>query len=300
MRKILYPVLHSILGVQKKTKGVRLPSSWQELSTRDWLVVVQLLSRYFDGELSPAMVRLLLAAYYLGVSPASLSDDSFTDLHRLGEGMTFLFRYDVAQGCEVLAPVRLAKQFIPRLRLAGKSYFGYSIDIGSGMLTTDLTALQFIHAHDIHPGDNASLVLLALTLYRRKGQKKYDPQKTLQECARVGDRLREVDVFLLTAVALQFRAFSEFLFSLPRFSFLACRQGTSSPLSVSSTASLYDLCREGLGSSKDIEEMPLLSYLSMLSDKTISAIKALHGGGMKIDDIATQTGFPIATIAQMI
>ena len=63
---------------------------------------------------------------------------------------------------------------------------------------------------------------------------------------------------------------------------------------------VYALCNKGYGNYDQVENMPLMTYLSILRADLISSVRSMHDTGSAPEKIAEQTGMPYDLIIQMI
>lgn len=104
------------------------------------------------------------------------------------------------------------------------------------------------------------------------------------------------------AIALNFTAVNNFLFSKTEFSLLtqfAVQPGSCS-ITTDATDALYDLSKDGLGNARQVEQMNVLTYLRILRKKTIDGVKSLKASGMEVAKIATEVGLPIDIINKIV
>lgn len=142
----------------------------------------------------------------------------------------------------------------------------------------------------------ASLPLLAAVLYSGKGE--YSSEKA----QKLAQRFRKLPANTLMAIALNFTAVNNFLFSKTEFSLLtqfAVHPGSCS-ITTDATDALYDLSKDGLGNAHQVEQMNVLTYLRILRKKTIDGVKSLKASGMEVAKIATEVGLPIDIINKIV
>lgn len=63
---------------------------------------------------------------------------------------------------------------------------------------------------------------------------------------------------------------------------------------------VYALCNKGYGNYDQVENMPLMTYLSILRADLISSVRSMHVRDRHPRRIAEQTGMPYDLIIQMI
>ena len=186
-------------------------------------------------------------------------------------------------------------QLIPSVRIGARTYSGYRIETGFGMLTCSLTALQYIEAQELIERGEESLPLLAAILYYP--EKEYHSERA-HELAKV---FAQLPIETLTAISFNFQAFNNYLFSKTSFSLLSkFAHKPKQPITTDASDALYDLSKEGLGNAKQIEQMNVLTYLKVLRKKTIDAVKDMKGFGWDKLKISEEVGLPISVIDKIL
>ena len=106
---------------------------------------------------------------------------------------------------------------------------------------------------------------------------------------------------VLQAVSLNFHAFVNYLFTRTEFSLLTAGSApSSSAITTGALESLYNLSADGLGNIREVEQMNLLPYLTILRKKLIESVRSLHAAGMKPVEIEQETGLPLGIVKQII
>lgn len=312
----------------------KIPNAWDELTQRQYLLLVPLLDKMTSGALSLCQVRVkwLLAIMHLErirIRPDQA--DVFTDnLYTLSRQITFFWYVDYGEAAIDLAPdvrklvrklpaedvvstnpelrylqridysIRLdavwAKNLIPAIDAGCREYSGWDARIEAEMLTTTMTTRQFTQGYDLllsigNGYARSSMLLLTALLY---GIDAHGEDS--------GD-LELLDDDLLQAIVLNFQAFVSFIFTKTHFSVLWNRDLPAKPnrkVSMSMSEGVYALCNKGYGNYDQVENMPLMTYLSILRADLISSVRSMHDTGSAPEKIAEQTGMPYDLIIQMI
>ena len=183
------------------------------------------------------------------------------------------------------------KQMIPVIRFNDEElYSAYTIDTSFNRLTCSLTALQFIEARSLIGGSLEQLPLLAAILY-------YPDRYSSDGAHSLAHKFVKLPVDELTAIAFNFQAFVNYLFTKTEFKLLTEAKNTKvSAISTGALESLYNLSSDGLGDVDTIERMNILQYLTILRKKLIDTVRSLHSAKMEKIDIAKETGLPIHII----
>ena len=174
-----------------------------------------------------------------------------------------------------------AKNLIPAIDAGCREYSGWDARIEAGMLITTMTTRQFTQGYDLllaigNGYARSSMLLLAALLY---GIDAHGEDS--------GD-LELLDDDLLQAIVLNFQAFVSFIFTKTHFSVLWNCDLPAKPnrkVSMSMSEGVYALCNKGYGNYDQVENMPLMTYLSILRADLISvgSVDARYGIGTRED-----------------
>lgn len=309
-----------------------IPNKWELIATEyQYTQLVKDLIDMSIGKLSPAMVRINYICRFFGWDYKKIKgEDAFANLVMLSEQVTFMFRIsypnndEALQGmddytyqlCKKIPPERLTgitlakvlrkldyrftldlcfcRQFIPYCQIRGKRYKGYTIDTNFDILSTSLTALQFIEARQLVGQGEKMLPLMAAILYH--------PYPYNSESAhKLADRFKDVSHEVLYAISLNFQAFVNFLFTKTDYRILTSgKEMKKSAISTGALEALYNLASDGYGDINHIEQMGLLQYLIILRKKVIESVRSLNAAKMDLVDIEKETGLPLSIIKQIL
>ena len=186
-------------------------------------------------------------------------------------------------------------QLIPTISINNRTYHAYKIQKDYGTLTCSLTALQYIEARSLIEQGEKSLPLIAAILY-------YPEKEYSSEHAHALAKEFEVlPLEMLTAISFNFQAFNSYLFSKTAFSLLTkFKIKPEHPITTDASDALYDLSKDGLGDSRQIEQMNLLTYLKVLRKKTIDAVRDMKGFGWDKVKISNEVGLPVSIINEIV
>ncbi len=309
----------------------RIPNRWDGMTDRQFIRLVADLLRMAAGELSAGEVRInYLCDIMRWDRHRFRTEEQIANLIAISEQLTFLFQINYPDNNAILDGVdddtyRLARrvdpyrlhhpiarvlrrleyryvvdlcfcaQLIPSLRIKEHRYQGYRIDTGYGMLTCSLTALQYIEARDLIEQGEKSLPLMAAILYYP--EKQYNSERAHA----LAKEFAVLPTELLTAISFNFQAFNNYLFSNTSFSLLSkFKIKPNRPVTTDASDALYDLSKEGLGDSRQIEQMNVLTYLKVLRKKTIDAVRDMKGFGWDKAKISGEVGLPISIIDKIL
>lgn len=267
-----------------------IPNRWGLLSPEQYLYVCELLENYAAGKLSYRKLHISFILRALKLNPRKVKGTSAHEsLYLLSEQIDFIFKDGQHINNCFLA------QLLPELMVNGKTFKAYEIHTNFGTLTSSLTAIQFIEAYDLLGCPAEKLPLLAAILY-------YPGQYTSEGAHVLSKEFIALDDVVLQAIALNFQAFANYLFTSTPFSILYMRKPKEHkpPISIGMTESLYNLSADGLGNVEVIEQMPVIKYLSILRKKLIESVTAMNDAGIDMVEISDKTGLSIKTIKQII
>lgn len=306
------------------SKTYDIPNSWYEIDLLSFPSLFEDLCLLASGGLSLGQVRTRYLIRTFELEGNQLSDDQLATLVAFSEEIDFFFDLVYPDGVidgmpdevkkvaqkvfpEKMSPSihrrvllrkvprivlnnKFCRQLLPELKIGSQTLSGYSINYKYGVLTSNLTAIQFVEAQAL-VGHEDKLPLLAAMLYAPACEK-FDISIAHQRAT----DLEQLPATTLAAINFIFGAFVQFVFSSNQYHLLVEGEQTASPISKGALESLYDLSADGLGNVQEVEQMNVIQYLSILRKKTIDAVKALAAADMDRVDISKETGLPIATI----
>lgn len=266
-----------------------IPNRWESVSPKAYQRLVGNLMAMARGKQSPGEVRLRLLCDLMDWEPSRIhDDDSLATLIALSERLTFLFNVD-SEG-RYMVDLCFCAQLVPTLYAGGRYYEGYSAQLSYGQISIGLTALQFIEAREVLSQGEQSLPLLAAILYAGR-------RCESEEVQRLADGFARLPEETLTAVAWNFQAINNFLFSRTSLSLLTkFKHEEPSALTTDAADALYDLCADGLGNNREVEQMNVITYLRILRKKTIDTVRQMRDLKMDTPTIAHETGLPLEVV----
>ena len=254
----------------KKTITVRangieheIPNSWELLTSDQYLKLVELLSLMESGQFSPGAVKCLFLCYMKGWNLNKIKRDERTleNFMSIASQLSFIFQ---EKDDKFVLDLCFCRQQLPIIFIDKKAYYGYEVNTDFKSLTCSLTALQYIEARQLLDMGEESLPLLAAILY-------FDKEAySSEEAQKLALKFKKLPVNTLRAIALNFTAVNNFLFSKTEFSLLTKfipKEGSS--ITTDATDALYDLSKDGLGNARQVEQLNVLTYLRILMKKTI-------------------------------
>ena len=314
-----------------KGEVYRIPNRWDAMTQEQYIRLVRDLLRMAAGELSAGEVRINYLCDIMHWDRRRFrTEEQIANLVAISEQLIFLFQINYPDNNEVLDgldsetrdlcrridPYRLhhpiarvlrrleysyvvdlcfCTQLIPALRIDNRNYKGYTIATSFGVLTCSLMALQYIEARELIDKGENSLPLMAAILYYP--QRPYNSE----HAHALARKFAELSPEVLTAVSFNFQAFNNYLFSHTSFSLLSkFTPKPGHPITTDASDALYDLSKEGLGDTRQIEQMNVLTYLKILRKNTISAVRDMKGFGWDKLKISNEVGLPVSVINDII
>lgn len=282
------------ISVRANGKVYEIPNSWELLTSDQYLKLIELLSLMENGQYPPGAVKCLFLCYMMKWDLNRIKRDEkvLENFMSIASQITFIFQ---EKDDKFVLDLCFCRQQLPLIFIDKKAYYGYDINTDFQSLTCSLTVLQYIEARQLLEMGEESLPLLAAVLYFGKGQ--YSSEKA----QKLALQFRKLPANTLRAIALNFTAVNNFLFSKTEFSLLTKflpQKGSS--ITTDATDALYDLSKDGLGNVHQVEQMNVLTYLRILRKKTIEGVKSLKASGMEMAKIADEVGLPIEVVKQII
>lgn len=282
------------ISVRANGKVYEIPNSWELLTSDQYLKLIELLSLMENGQYPPGAVKCLFLCYMMKWDLNRIKRDEkvLENFMSIASQITFIFQ---EKDDKFVLDLCFCRQQLPLIFIDKKAYYGYDINTDFQSLTCSLTALQYIEARQLLDMGEESLPLLAAVLYFGKGQ--YSSEKA----QKLALQFRKLPANTLRAIALNFTAVNNFLFSKTEFSLLTKflpQKGSS--ITTDATDALYDLSKDGLGNASQVEKMNVLTYLRILRKKTIEGVKSLKASGMEMAKIADEVGLPLEVVKQII
>lgn len=307
-----------------------IANRWNGLTPEQYVHLVRDIMIMVAGQLSPGEVRIRLLCDMMGWNVAKIrNEDAIANILAISERLTFLFTISYPDNnaaldglspsdrelCRRVDPYRLPKhlskrlskldyrytvdlcfchQQLPTVAIGARKYYAYRIETGFQQLTVSLTALQYLEARELINAGEKSLPMMAAILYHPGD---YDTESAHSLAAEFAKLPKET----LQAISWNFQALNNFLFTKTPFSLLTkFKEKKPSPIATDAGDALYDLSSDGLGNSREVERMNVLTYLRILRKKTIDTVRQMRGMKMDTPTISTETGLPIEIINDII
>lgn len=260
---------------------------WELLTAEIFRFLVRKLREYSVGLLSQEDVRFLYVCKSLGVKKMT-DEEATANLIIISEQVDFIFDAEDRINSCFLA------QLVPELEAKRQKYQAYKVNTSFDTLTCTLTALQFIEANEVLNSKTRQLPLLAAILY---APLPYSSVKAHE----MAEDFVHLDITTLEAIALNFQAMVNYIFSRTHFSVLtAGDKKSTSEITTGMEETLYNLSSDGMGDVEIVEQMPVIKFLTILRKKLIESVRAMHEAKMDIVEISEKTGLPTNIIKKML
>lgn len=312
----------------------RFPNAWNELSTDQYLCLVELLGLFWTGALSMGELRIAFFRHIAGLEhvrvPVRARERFFDNLLTASRQFDFFFTLDYGDRIDHLpadvrrairktppsellsdsAEIRYARtldyeyridavwvgNLLPTIRLKDDVLSGWRAHLDGGALTTTLSSYQYAQGYDLLMaiGEGANRRAMALLVGLLYGVDANDTAR-IEQIERLPD-------ILLQAVVLNFQAFVTFIFTRTAFSVLWSTESDHPERQerISMSDSLYGLCKDGYGNYEQVEKMPLLTYLGIMRTETIRTVRSMASDDTAPEEIADRMGLSVEQVKRML
>lgn len=191
-----------------------------------------------------------------------------------------------------------AANLVPEIKMRRSKLKGYTFKLDGKILTTSLSAAQYIEAQTayneyVNNADQNMLHLLIGILYC-PGQ--YSSEKAIA----TSKTLHKLTQQTCDAVFINFQAIQLFLTQRTKYNLLfsgKSKKRKSAANQPGLEAVVFSLIKSGVHSP---DEMNLVKFFELMYNDLVSNIQALHNQEVPLDKIAEQTGLTIAKINQIL
>lgn len=308
-----------------------VPNQWEELSPIQFQKVGRALHLLDNGKLDFLGFKLLVIYALIDGEPKVNSGNEIycENLYRISEHITFPykfvypdpkfgnFRNDIQEWLSKHLPTDLtnpfhrvaakmdryiypdicfAKQMLPVL--PGTKLKGYTFTVTGQVVNTTLTAGQYIEANImlqqyLDTKEISMLETLVKILYSKYPYNS-DDLKNIS--------LKNTSPGALEAAMYNYMAITNWISSLSKYDILfnAPSVGKERKNPLGPKAPLYTLSGKGFGTLKEVEVMPLFSYLDLLLKQTVDAVQQLKSIGKKKSEIAKELNMTIDQVNTII
>ncbi len=314
-----------------------LKNRWEELSTKEYLEVLDLIALFFSGKLSLPELRQMVFFLLTGLKPKlhnnkEKADRQAENIYRIAQQITFMLRIDyeaqksftrlkkevreqlsrylpeeLEQTPEVRWAAKAKKQFqadlvfcknlVPTIGRHRHIMRGYSFEVQDHILMTSLTTAQFIDAQTVAGEIHETGKEPLLNLLVAI---LYCKGKYDPGQARLQAKtLEQLDLRTKKAIFVNFNAIQAFLYTRTKYALLFSESdpATKAKHNLGLGSAVHSLIKAGYG---DVENSNLVKFFELMYTELVTSITSLHKQGIPIDKIADQTGLSINKINQIL
>jgi len=297
-----------------------IPTTWEELTTDQFVKIIDLIEQFKAGKLLFSEIRLLIVYALVGSKPINSANKILCEnLYRIAEKIVFPFNYiynderfdklaikaqnylkkhlptsdskdpeiRIASTFSVHIDIDLfiSRQLIPVL--PGTNFKGYLFSINNGFIETSLTAEQYLDANTIvgeFKGSNIDVLdNLISILY--------------PEAASQSQIIHRVPKSIKMAVYYNYISILEWISSLEKYGPIFNKKSNrTNKLSVGNSGMLFHLSEKGYGSLNEVSSYNLCSFLDILLKQTIDSVKQLNSLKKKREEIAKELNLTLDQI----
>ncbi|NDV45804.1 hypothetical protein D0T49_01905 [Paludibacter sp. 221] len=289
--------------------SINLPEYWDELTPKQVLICIGLLHRVLSMEMDPGWARLEMLFAIIRYKPdKSIKDESVREninfnLIRLSEQLTFAFTIEQVDNETVKRIVphfNFRRNPMPLLKIGKKKYAGkiFNMDI---TVKTDIVAKEFIDAFDLYTAINKledpssreeCLNQLCAILYPSH------PEHQKNLVSGQIEQMRMIEPVKKLLIFYWFTGIIRFYTEHPVYSLLFSggKEKSEDKIGLGMNATALHLTKQGYGS---MDNMPLNDYFDAQIQSLKDTISKALADGVKIAEIANQTGISISTIEKL-
>lgn len=299
----------------------KIPSSWEELSSKQFIKIAEALSEFSIGRIQFDMLRIkIVYAVVDGLKVDPKNEILCENVYRLSERLTFPYKYVYDKRYKQLSPtlqkqleknlaaqldnsdpeVRVAHKMTPKVDIdlcisqqlipkLGSTKIGYTFSSSNGIIDTNLTAEQYIDANNLI----------------REMRKEHDfVLNTLVDVLYPGHSKKSIPYADKIAVYYNYLGIASYISQLPKYDLLFNKESSSqnsekaSPLGAE--GNLYFISEKGYGDHKSICKLSVFVYLDILLKQTIDSILSLHSYQVKPSEIANKLNLSIQQVNTII
>ena len=308
-------------------------SEWEELTQEEALIVFSIIRRLEERKISINHARAELFMRMSGINiPREKREGAFwANVYQVASAFRFFYKYvytdegfkhlsaDTRSKLEKYLPFELEQT--PEIRVAANMPVSYTFDMvfgrnlvttikhknrvintysfsnADGIITTSLTALQYVDAIAIVKKycETQSPTVLDLLVSILCHAMPYTSLGASDEQKLYTD----INQDLKLAILYNFMAICQWIRTRTHFNILWLSTKKSKP-SDSVGDMIYSISKEGYGTPDQVSNMNLVVMLELMKKITIGNIQSLHAKKVKLVEIADITGYPVEIITKLI
>ena len=314
------------------------PDAWYELNQEQYLALVAVLIDYSEGTYTAEQARAVWFCIIAGIDPnvvlhptrsAMISEN----IYRAAREFTFFFKIEYAKTinhlsiesqkllrkrqpqelpqtpeirwakklkCKYVPDSVFAAQLIPQIIVDKETFQGYKLVLNGQILSTSITAQQYIDANTIieeffNSNDFDLLNKLIAILYFPGI---YEPDR-LNEFELI---FRNINPVIKQGVLLNFNALTQFLALRTKYGIMwtSIKKEKTPDITIGLNDTIYSLSKLGYGSVDELSRINLMTFLNLSLKNIIDTVNSLHENEVSIIEISNKTGLPVTSIQKLI
>lgn len=292
-----------------------VPGKWDELTDCQFLSLSKLLTLFTEGSISldDVKVRWLLDMFKIDTTRIAKqkADLMVSNLLKIGDQITFFYRYqwdnNALEGVSKPNKLLLSKYDpfslpnSPEIIYARRKPYRLTIDtvisvnLMPSIVQDNFTAIGW--DPDTITAQQVLSCLDIIDALKKDETLIYHISEILYDCP-VKSWSSNMSYEYHNAILLNFQAFVNYVFTHTRFNILfGSPKGTSySKKMTYNLDRLYSLCKKGYGSAVEIEKLPLMEYLIILTNELYESVRMMKAQKTSVIEISDTTGLTIEEI----
>jgi len=314
-----------------------LKNRWEELSGKEYLTILDYLSKCLSGKNSIPKLRVMILFLLTGLNGRLHKDSEKADrqslnIYKISQQLTFMLRIeykskksfnslnrDIKNKLERYLPEELdvtpitrwatksqktiipdlvfAANLLPEIKVGRKLLKGYTFTLNDRILSTSLTTSQFITAQTVSKEVSEKGDEYSLNILVAI---LYSSPYDSLSVMNLAKRISHLEMQTKKAIYFNFNAIQAFLSTKTKYSILF---GEPDPkkkkpkIDLGLESVALSLIKTGYS---NIEESNLIHFFEIMYSELIQNVTNLHHQGIAIDKISEQTGLTLKTINQIL
>lgn len=314
-----------------------LKNRWEELSGKEYLTILDYLSKCLSGKDSVPKLRVMILFLLTGLNgrlhkDSEKSDRQSLNIYKMSQQLTFMLRIDykakksfnslkkdVRDKLERYLPEELdttpitrwaiksqktiipdlvfAANLLPTIKVGRESLKGYTFNLNERILSTSLTTSQFITAQTVSKEVSDTGDEYSLNILVAI---LYSSPYDSLSVMTLAKKMSHLDLRTKKAVYFNFNAIQSFLSTKTKYSILF---GEPDPkkkkpkIDLGLASVALSLIKSGYS---NVEESNLVHFFEIMYSELIQNVTTLHAQGIPIDKISEQTGLSLKKINQIL
>lgn len=308
---------------------IKIPTEWSELTTRQYIFVIEVLKKSFFKDVDPAKIRYELLVALTGYKPSKKrfnyedSEEIKSNLVIISDQIRFPFQYDYAEKSKLADLSHDAQTFLKKHLPSECHIPDLSIEINSHLPLTPSVKLDtrwirnplpdFVFAGHKYYGPQINIDKFGiletditagkwvdvLSYYNAFIETKYDLYlnkiASLLYATKKGESLPDnPPPYAVITSYMLVENLLEYIVNISAYSILYNRSKTDSDnkITLGVEGVIFDLAKSGYGSVEELRQRNLVSFLNMQIDKLKSFIEECRSYKLKDTEIHSKYNIP--------